>query len=567
MSERSKGEYQNLINNFENNTGYNNENISKKKQHHYSRFLLQLYQILEEDKYKDIIHWGDNGQYFIIENVHDFTEKILPKYYNHNNYSSFVRQLNMYDFHKKKSNSDSNSFQHNKFIKGQKELIRTIKRKRKRENITSLVPLSTGLVKYNDNYFLNGLSNNYLSKKENLTSDKHSLSLDEEKDNNQLNTDNIEQSLIEYNKKNFLPEVGVPLSSVQLKQNLILQNQNNSIISNGNKKVTKKTIYDLLNCLINNAEENSKKQKILNEKIDLLSNKNLEYINKNNSLLDEIKSKIDYNKKFETVVCFILEIQKLKNEGGLKNILISNDINNSHNNNAENKNMPETKKEINGIVPAKDFLQKKTYNNGIENFQTFLNKYMEKNKTMGLLTNSETINKTNNNKEEDSINSEKNKNKRNKLPNNGDNNKDKEKSLEDANNNSIFKEIKLDNNKNRSPSIDFSSSIFNRKRSSSFNSLFSNNTNNYDFNNNSDYIYKKDIDNNTKNFNPFFVNNNKSNDAYNLNKSFEGDFNQEKSMEIKDSLNNSILSFLDLSNKTDKMNDIFGGENNSINLV
>ena len=570
MSELQK-ECQNLFNNPENNNDNKNENILKKKSHHYSRFLLQLYQILEEDKYKDIIHWGDNGKYFLIENVHDFTEKILPKYYNHNNYSSFVRQLNMYDFHKKKTNSDTQSFQHNKFIKGQKELINTIKRKRRKENITSLIPLNTGLVKYNDNY-LYDLNNHYLNKsekKENLSSDMHSLSLDEEKDNIQLNTDNIEQSLIEYNKKNIIPEIGDQLSSLQLKQNLIPQNNNNSIInnniSNGNKKITKKTIYDLLNCLINNAEDNSKKQKKLNTKIDSLSNKNLEYINKNNSLLDEIKSKIDYNKKFETVVCFILEIQKIKNEGGLKNILISNDINNNNHknndlNNLEIINIPESKREINGIIPANDFLQKKTFNNGIiEPFQTFLNKYMEKNKNRGLLTNSETINNKNNsiNSKEELINKEN----KNLLIINGDN-KTKDKDKGDINNNkSIFKEINLENNKNRTSSFDFSSSIFNRKRSSSFNSLFSNNTNNFDLNN--DFIFKKDIiDNNSKSNNIFLGNNNKNNETYNLNKSFDGDFNQEKS----NSLNNSIISYFDLSNKTDKINDIFGGEANSINF-
>ena len=576
MSELKKEEYQNLFNNSENNKDNKNENISKKKSHHYSRFLLQLYQILEEDKYKDIIHWGENGKYFLIENVHDFTEKILPKYYNHNNYSSFVRQLNMYDFHKKKTNSDVQSFQHNKFIKGQKELINTIKRKRRKENITSLIPLNTGLVKYNDNY-LYDLNNHYLKKgekKENLSSDMHSLSLDEEKDNIQLNTDNIEHTLIEYNKKNIIPEVGDQLSSLQLKQNLIPQNNNNSIINNninnGNKKITKKTIYDLLNCLINNAEDNSKKQKKLNAKIDSLSNKNLEYINKNNSLLDEIKSKIDYNKKFETVVCFILEIQKIKNEGGLKNILISNDINkNNHKNNDLNNleiiNIPESKKEINGIIPANDFLQKKTFNNEIiEPFQAFLNKYMEKNKNRGLLTNSETINNKNSNNKNNLINSKEeliNKENKNLLIINGDN-KSKETDKGDINNNkSIFKEINLDNNKNRSPSFDFSSSIFNRKRSSSFNSLFSNNTNNFDLNN--DFIFKKDIiDNNSKSNNIFLGNNNKNNESYNLNKSFDGDFNQEKS----NSLNNSIISYLDLSNKTDKMNDIFGGEGNSINF-
>ena len=122
MSELSKEEYLNLNENFENNNNDNEKN-NKNKLNHHSRFLLQLYSILEEDKYKDIIHWGDNGKYFVIENAHDFAEKILPNYYNHNNYSSFVRQLNMYDFHKKKADSDAHIFQHNKFLKGKKELI------------------------------------------------------------------------------------------------------------------------------------------------------------------------------------------------------------------------------------------------------------------------------------------------------------------------------------------------------------------------------------------------------------------------------------------------------------
>ena len=64
--------------------------------------------------------------------------------------------------------------------------------------------------------------------------------------------------------------------------------------------------------------------------------------------------------------------------------------------NLEIVNYKEPKQEINSIIPPNDFLQKKTFNNGIiEPFQTFMNKYMEKNKNRGLLTNSEIINNVN----------------------------------------------------------------------------------------------------------------------------------------------------------------------------
>ena len=85
MSELSQDDYQNVSNDFEININ-NEKNQQREKMSHKSRFLLQLYKILEKEEYKNIIHWRDNGKYIIIENIHDFTENILPKYYNHNNY-------------------------------------------------------------------------------------------------------------------------------------------------------------------------------------------------------------------------------------------------------------------------------------------------------------------------------------------------------------------------------------------------------------------------------------------------------------------------------------------------
>lgn len=43
----------------------------------------------------------------IIPQGEKFTRSILPKHFKHSNMSSFIRQLNKYDFHKVKPSSDS----------------------------------------------------------------------------------------------------------------------------------------------------------------------------------------------------------------------------------------------------------------------------------------------------------------------------------------------------------------------------------------------------------------------------------------------------------------------------
>lgn len=92
-------------------------------------FLLKLYDILECESYKSIIRWSECGMYFHIVNCHSLCETILPQYFKHGNFSSFVRQLNMYGFHKiKKNDTTDTCFRHRKFIKGKKYLMRHIKR-------------------------------------------------------------------------------------------------------------------------------------------------------------------------------------------------------------------------------------------------------------------------------------------------------------------------------------------------------------------------------------------------------------------------------------------------------
>ena len=44
------------------------------------------------------ICWSDDNKTFWVSNIEQFSRLVLPMYFRHNNYASFVRQLNMYAF-------------------------------------------------------------------------------------------------------------------------------------------------------------------------------------------------------------------------------------------------------------------------------------------------------------------------------------------------------------------------------------------------------------------------------------------------------------------------------------
>ena len=95
-------------------------------------FLLKLYEICSNNDLKKIIDYGATGETIIVKNVDKFTEEVLPCYFRHKNYQSFVRQLNMYDFHKTMANPKDGEFKHKFFLKGRKDLLPLIKRKERK---------------------------------------------------------------------------------------------------------------------------------------------------------------------------------------------------------------------------------------------------------------------------------------------------------------------------------------------------------------------------------------------------------------------------------------------------
>lgn len=68
---------------------------------------MTFYSFLEDGKNTDLIRWSDDGNSFIVLDEDEFAKTLIPELFKHNNYASFVRQLNMYGFHKKVGLSDN----------------------------------------------------------------------------------------------------------------------------------------------------------------------------------------------------------------------------------------------------------------------------------------------------------------------------------------------------------------------------------------------------------------------------------------------------------------------------
>ncbi|CAJ0870242.1 21677_t:CDS:2 [Entrophospora sp. SA101] len=102
--------------------------------------------MVEDPSIQHLISWAPSGDVFSVSNPTEFSKLVLPQYFKHNNWQSFVRQLNMYGFHKvndmfhanPSSESQAWEFKHQDFRRGQPAALQLIKRKSSKHSTNSL---------------------------------------------------------------------------------------------------------------------------------------------------------------------------------------------------------------------------------------------------------------------------------------------------------------------------------------------------------------------------------------------------------------------------------------------
>ncbi|KAG4995953.1 hypothetical protein AAZX31_10G029000 [Glycine max] len=97
-------------------------------------FLTKTFDVVDDPVTNHVVSWSRDGTSFVVWDPNTFSTSLLPRYFKHNNFSSFVRQLNTYGF--RKIDPDKWEFANEGFIRGHRHLLRNIRRRKAPSQLT-----------------------------------------------------------------------------------------------------------------------------------------------------------------------------------------------------------------------------------------------------------------------------------------------------------------------------------------------------------------------------------------------------------------------------------------------
>jgi hypothetical protein len=91
-------------------------------------FPAKMHSILSNPSFADIVAWMPHGRSWRVLKPREFEVSVIPTYFEHAKFSSFIRQANGWGFRRVTQGRDRNSYYHELFLRGLPHLCKDMKR-------------------------------------------------------------------------------------------------------------------------------------------------------------------------------------------------------------------------------------------------------------------------------------------------------------------------------------------------------------------------------------------------------------------------------------------------------